>query len=105
MKICFLILILFLPFISNGQTSTINKKSKRYFDEALIAYYNNNIIEAVEYCEKSIKKDQNFTKPYVLLAQIKSENQNYKQASQYLETVLQIDSNYTQIYYIIGFYY
>lgn len=104
MRIYLFILIFLLPFVSNGQTSPSNKKSNKYFKKAISYFKFSDTLNAINYCDKAILKDINYTEPYVLKAQINYNNGNINGAVELLKTVLKIDSNYTQIYYILGYY-
>ena len=104
MKNYILFLILFIPYLSVGQTEPRNKKTKKNFEKAIISYHNSDTTEAIKYCDKAIQEDENYTEPYILKAQIYSETKNYVKAVILLKKVLKIDSNYTEIYYITGSY-
>ncbi len=100
------IIILFTIFFttSYSQTYPKNDKIKKIFDKAVHALYYQDTALADDYCDKIIKKDPNYTEPYILKAQILFYKQKYDDAFIFLDKVLKLDSNYTDIFYLKGFY-
>ncbi|MBN2664783.1 MAG: PD40 domain-containing protein [Bacteroidales bacterium] len=103
-KIILISIILLIPLFLFSQTTTKNKKSKKYFEEAVLAFTLGDTSRAIEYCDKSIEKDQRYTEPYVLKAQILFQNRYIDKAVILLKKVLEIDANHVQIYFILGYY-
>lgn len=105
MKKNFLILVLLLfGLFVHSQTLPKNKKSDKFFDKALTSFLHGDNYTAIEYCNKTINIDPNYTEPHILKAQIFHSNKKTSEAVSILKHVLEIDSNYVAVYYIIGYY-
>lgn len=103
-KLAATIFILFSVFISFGQTQAKNTKIEKTFRKAVLSLYQGDTVTTVEICDKLIKKDPNYTEPYVLKAQTLYFKKKYTEANNLLNIALELDSNYTDVYYLKGLY-
>ncbi len=104
MRHIIIIVFIFLNFAISAQNFSRNKKSNKYFNQAVEAYNAGNSNEALIFCDKATQKDADFTEPYVLKAQILHDQNNTEQAAELLKKVLEISPNYTPVYYILANY-
>jgi outer membrane protein OmpA-like peptidoglycan-associated protein len=106
-KIRSILVFFFMILITNNiysQHLTNNKRAYKKFNKAKEYYFEGDNTKSLEYCDKAIKIDTEYTEPLVLKAQILSEEKQYNPAIKLLKKVISLSPNYKQIYFIISKY-